>query len=120
MTPRLRHLGVAALVAAGACTQSFDATSLGVPATMASVPGDTTQGTAFRTTAHTVHGLFGLVPISQANLRKALSRQLVGGQGISNLKIKTKSRWLDVLVTGITLGLIVPRTVIYEGTITGR
>ena len=97
MTPRLRHLGVAALLAAGACTQTFDATSLGVPATMAAAPG-----------------------ISQANLRKALSRQLVGGQGISNLKIKTKSRWLDVLVTGITLGLIVPRTVIYEGTITGR
>jgi hypothetical protein len=120
VTPRLRHLGLAALLAAGACTQTFDATSLGVPATMAAVPGDTAQGTAFRTTAHTVHGLFGLVPISQANLRKALSRQLVGGQGISNLKIKTKSRWLDVLVTGLTLGLIVPRTVIYEGTIIGR
>lgn len=120
MTPRLRHLGLAALFAAGACTQTFDATSLGVPATMAAVPGDTTQGTAFRTTAHTVHGLFGLVPISQANLRKALSRQLVGGQGISNLKIKTKSRWMDVLVTGLTLGLVVPRTVIYEGTIIGR
>lgn len=113
-------LALAALLATTACTQTFDATSLGVPATMAPLPGDTTQGTPFRSTAHTMHGFFGLLTISQANLRKALSRQLVGGQGISNLKIKTKSRWTDVLVTGLTLGLLVPRTVIYEGTITGR
>lgn len=116
----LRHLGLAALLVTGACSQTFDATTLGVPATMAALPGDTTSGTAFRTTAHTVHGFFGLLPISQANLRKSLSRQLVGGQGISNLKIKTKSRWIDVLVTGLTLGLVVPKTVIYEGIITGR
>lgn len=120
MRSPLCGLALAGLLATAACTQIFDATSLGVPATMAALPGDTTQGTPFRTTAHTVHGLFGLLPISQANLRKALARQLVGGQGISNLKIKTKSRWIDVLVTGLTLGLVVPRTVIYEGTITGR
>ena len=120
MMRTLRTLALLAALATAGCTQTFDATSLGVPATMAALPGDTTQGTAFRTTAHTVHGLFGLLPISQANVRKALSRQLVGGQGISNLKIKTKSRWMDVLVTGLTLGLVVPRTVIYEGKITGR
>ena len=115
---RLRLL--AALLGSGACTQTFDATSLGVPATMAVAPGDTTQGTPFRSTAHTVHGLFGLVTVSQANLRKSLARQLVGGEGISNLKIRTKSGWLDVLVTGLTLGLIVPKTVVYTGVITGR
>lgn len=111
---------LAVVLGAGACTQTFDATSLGVPATMAVAPGDTTQGTPFRSTAHTVHGLFGLVTVSQANLRKSLARQLVGGEGISNLKIRTKSGWLDVLVTGLTLGLIVPRTVVYSGVITGR
>lgn len=115
------RLGLLAVVlGGGACTQTFDATSLGVPATMAMAPGDTTQGTPFRSTAHTVHGLFGLVTVSQANLRKSLARQLVGGEGISNLKIRTKSGWLDVLVTGLTLGLIVPRTVTYTGVITGR
>lgn len=108
------------LLLTGACAQTFDATTLGVPATMAAAPGDPTQGTAFRTTSHTVHAIFGLLPVSQANLRKSLSRQLVGGAGISNLKIKTKSRWTDVLVTALTLGLVVPKTVIYEGIITGR
>ncbi|HSE53107.1 MAG TPA: hypothetical protein VLB00_13020 [Gemmatimonadales bacterium] len=117
---RFRLWLVAVALGTGACTQTFDATSLGVPATMAMAPGDTTRGTPFRSTAHTVHGLFGLVTVSQANLRKSLARQLVGGEGISNLKIRTKSGWLDVLVTGITLGLIVPRTVVYTGVITGR
>ena len=117
---RIRLRLLAFVLGAGACTQTFDATSLGVPATMAVAPGDTTQGTPFRSTAHTVHGLFGLVTVRQANLRKSLARQLVGGEGISNLKIRTKSGWLDVLVTGLTLGLIVPRTVTYTGVITGR
>jgi hypothetical protein len=120
VTRRFRPWLLAALVGSGACTQTFDATSLGVPATMAVAPGDTTQGTPFRSTSHTVHGLFGLVTVSQANLRKSLARQLVGGEGISNLKIRTKSGWLDVLVTGLTLGLVVPRTVVYTGVITGR
>jgi hypothetical protein len=111
---------VVALLGTAGCAQSFDATSLGVPATMSAAPGETPEGTPFRTTAHSVHGIFGLVTLSQANLQKALARQLVGGQGITNLKIKTKSRWLDVLVTGLTLGLVVPRTVVFEGVVTGR
>lgn len=109
-----------ALLAGAGCAQSFDATSLGVPATMAGPSGEAAQGTPFRTSAHSVHGIFGLVSISQASLQKALARQLVGGQGVTNLKIKTKSGWLDVLITGLTLGLIVPRTVVFEGVVTGR
>ena len=120
MTGGFRRIGLLALLSMAACAQSFDATSLGVPATMAAPPGEAVEGTPFKTTAHSVHGIFGLVSISQANLQKALARQLVGGQGITNLKIRTKSRWLDVLVTGLTLGLIVPRTVIFEGVVTGR
>jgi hypothetical protein len=108
------------LAGAGACTQTFDATTLGVPATMAAGAGEPVQGQPFKASSHTVHAFFGLLPVSQANLRKSLSSQLVGGQGIANLKIRTKSRWIDVLVTGLTLGLIVPRTVTYEGVITGR
>ncbi|HEX7024104.1 MAG TPA: hypothetical protein VF187_04720 [Gemmatimonadales bacterium] len=108
------------LAGSSACAQTFDATTLGVPATMAAPAGEAVQGVPFKTTAHTVHAFFGLVPVGQASLQKALARQLVGGEGIANLRIRTKSRWLDVLVTGLTLGLIVPRTVIYEGVITGR
>ena len=50
----------------------------------------------------------------------ALARQLVGGQEVAQLKIHTRSRFFDLLVTGITLGMIVPRSVTYEGVIIGR
>lgn len=113
-------LALALLLPVVGCTQTFDSTTLGVPVTMAGAPGDAVAGTPFKVNAHTVHVLFGLVPVSQANLQKALARQLVGGQGIAQLRIKTKSRWSDLLFTALTLGLMAPRTVTYEGIITGR
>ena len=110
----------ALLFGSSACVQTFDSTTLGVPVTMAAATGEVPAGAPFKTRTHTVHGLFGLITVSQANLQKALARQLVGGQQIAQLKIKTKSRWTDVLFTVLTAGLLVPRTVIYEGVIIGR
>lgn len=116
----LRSLIPLLLLAGTGCTQVFDATSLGVPVTMAAPPADVSPGKPFKMTAHTVHGLFGLVTLSQASLRKGLATQLVGGEQVAGLKIRTKSRWFDVVITGLTLGLIVPRTVTYEGIVVGR
>lgn len=120
MRSSLRTLAPLLLLAAASCTQVFDATTLGVPVTMAAAPGDVPPGKPFKMTAHTVHGLFGLVTISQASLRKGLSTQLVGADQVANLKIRSKSRWFDVIVTGLTLGLVVPRTVTFEGVVIGR
>ena len=117
-----RGLALAALLTlcGSGCIQTFDSTTLGVPVTMAAAPGEAVQGTPFKAQSHTVHAFFGLVALSQANLQKALARQLVGGQQVAQLKIKVKSRWTDILVTGLTLGLLAPRTVTYEGVIIGR
>ena len=120
---KIRRIGLPAFVAAVAltgCAQSFDATGLGVPATMASAAGEAAVGQPFRVSAHTVHAFWGLVPLGKARLDKALASQLVGGKGVAQLKIKTKSRWTDLLFTGLTLGVIAPKTVIYEGVIIGR
>jgi hypothetical protein len=115
-----RLAAVASSLLLGGCAQTFDATTLGVPATMAEAAGENPEGQHFRTSAHTVHAFWGLVPLSQPNLQKALSRQLVGGREITNLRITSKSGLLDLLITGLTLGLIAPRTVIYEGVVIGR
>ena len=112
-------LGVAALFASG-CAQTFDATTLGVPAALAAPAGEAPTGQAFRVSTHSVHGLFGLVTLGRPSMEKALAGQLVGGKAVANLKITTKSRWSDLLFTGLTLGLIAPKTVIYEGIIVGR
>lgn len=107
---------VLATLGAG-CSLNLDGTNLGVPVTMASVAGTPVQGTHFKTDSHPVWGLWGLFSVSSPNLQKVLNRQLVGAAGVADLKIKVRSRWSDVLVTVLTGGLVVPRTVTFEGVI---
>jgi hypothetical protein len=100
------------------CAETFDATTLGVPATLAAPAGQPPRGARFRVTSRAVYGLWGLATIKQPSLRKALAAQLAGGSGIANVKIKVRSRWSDVLITALTAGLIVPRAVTFEGVVT--
>ena len=99
----------------GGCAETFDATTLGVPVTLASPAGQQPEGARFRVTSHALYGFWGLARIKDPSLRKALAAQLAGGSGVADLKIKVRSRWTDVLVTALTGGLIVPRAVTYEG-----
>ncbi|MGE0440082.1 MAG: hypothetical protein AB7S39_06285 [Gemmatimonadales bacterium] len=117
---RLPAIGALLALLATGCAQTFDATNLGVPATLASAAGETPVGQAFAVKTHTVHAFWGLVPLKKARLDRALANQLVGGKAVANLTIKTKSRWSDILLTGLTLGLIAPKTVVYEGIVVGR
>lgn len=112
-----RTLLLLALAGATGCAQTFDATTLGVPVTMGSAAGTPAQGAAFRTNGHALYAFFGLIHLSSPNLQKALNRQLIGGAGVADLRIKARSRWSDVLLTVLTAGLIVPRTVTYQGVI---
>ena len=118
MTVRLVALVLVALLVSG-CRHSFDATRLGVPVTMASEAGSPPEGEAFKVNGTVVHGLLGLFTITQPSLDKVLARQLVGGKAVSNLRIRVRSRWTDLLVTGLTLGLVIPRTVTFDGVVTG-
>jgi hypothetical protein len=110
-------LVIAALLLAG-CAQTFDATQLGVPATMAAPAGQAVTGPSFRVTSHSVFGFWGLLSLRKPSLERALASQLIGGKGVANVKIKVRSRWSDVLFTVLTAGLLVPRSVTFEGTIT--
>jgi hypothetical protein len=105
------------LVLAG-CAETFDATTLGVPATLSAPAGQPSQGERFAVTSHAVYGFWGILRYKQPSLRKALAAQLAGGGAISNVRIKVRSRWSDVLITGLTLGLVVPRSVTFEGVVT--
>jgi hypothetical protein len=87
---------------------------------MASTAGEVPAGQAFTIKTHTIHAFWGLLPLRKASLDRALASQLVGAKEIAQLKIKTKSRWTDLLFTGLTLGIIAPKTVIYEGVAVGR
>lgn len=111
--------GVALIALLGGCAQTFDASRMGVPVTLATPVGQQVEGTRFRVTSRALYAFWGLARIKDASLRKALAAQLAGGTGIANLRIKVRSRWSDVLITALTAGLIVPRAVTYEGVVTG-
>jgi hypothetical protein len=100
------------------CAETFDATTLGVPAALSAPAGQAPEGERFAVTTHAVFGFWGMLRFKEPSLRKALAAQLAGGKGVANVRIRVRSRWGDVLITGLTLGLIVPRSVTFEGVVT--
>ena len=106
------------LVLLSGCAHTFDATTLGVPVTVASPAGQEPQGSRFSVSSKSVFSFWGLLRLKEPSLRKALAAQLAGGSGIADLRIRVRSRWSDVLITGLTLGLVIPRTVTFEGVVT--
>jgi hypothetical protein len=111
---------VALAIAAAGCGFTLDSTHLGVPVSLASRAQQPDSGTAFRVTKHSVYMLAGLVSVAQPDLEDILSGQVATGTRISNLRVKVRSRWSDLLVTGLTLGLVVPRSVTFEGVVVGK
>jgi hypothetical protein len=106
-----------ALASVAGCAETFDAATLGVPVAMATPAGQTPQGGRFQVTSRALYAFWGVARIKEPSLRKALAAQLAGGGGITNLRIKVRSRWSDVLVTALTAGLLVPRAVTFEGVV---
>ena len=114
---RWRSLLPALVLLAVGCANTFDATKLGVPATLSSSAAKPAAGTPFSVTSRAVYGLWGLVKFSEPSLRKALAAQLAGATEIADVRIKVRSKFTDLLVTGLTLGLVVPRAVTVEGVV---
>jgi len=111
---RTTALAVALLATAG-CAQSFDAATLGVPATLATANAGIPAGTAFNVRAKALWAAWGLLPVSQPDLRKVLAAELVGGRSIANIRIHTHTSVLDGIISLGTVGLLVPRSVSYQG-----
>ena len=111
--------GLAALaLALGGCALTFDATQLGVPTALAeSGQSPVSQGAPFRITKHPVFVLWGLAGASRPNAEDVLAGQVGTGSRITNLRIKVRSRWPDLLITALTAGVISPRSVTFEGVI---
>jgi hypothetical protein len=118
--PSWRSLLPALVLLAAGCANTFDATRLGVPVTLASSASAPVEGTSFKVTGRAVYGLWGVVRFSEPSLRKALAAQLVGGKEIANVRIRVRSKFSDLLITGLTLGLVVPRAVTFEGVVVER
>jgi hypothetical protein len=116
--PAFRTRAAAVLTATlvlSACAHTFDARTLGANVSLASAPGAEPCGTRFRRSQKAVFLIWGLIPASRPSLQNALAGQVTGRAEIRHLRIRVRSRFTDLLFTGITVGLIVPRTVTFEG-----
>jgi hypothetical protein len=111
---------LALALAVSACALTLDSTHLGVPVSLAGATPSPGAGTPFRVTKHPVYLFAGLVPVSQPNLEDVLAGQVGTGAQITNLRIKVRSRWSDLLVTALTLGVVVPRSVTFEGVVVSK
>ncbi len=117
---RLRRLIAVLAVAVcvggvGGCALSFDAGTLGVRVTMSEPAGQPPQGTEFRVDRKAVFFLFGLFRASSPSLENAVGGQLLDADEIQNLEIKVRSRFTDILVSVLTAGLVIPRSVTFHG-----
>ncbi len=108
-----------ALASAG-CALTIDSTHLGVPATLAESAQTPPQGTAFTVTRHPIYLFFGLISVSQPKIEDVLAGQVGAGTGVANLRVRATSHWTDLLIAGLTLGVVVPRSVTYQGVVTGH
>lgn len=116
---RAVYLTIATLALTG-CAMTFDAGTLGANVTMAAPPGGAACTAQFRRSQKAVYVLWGLLPASGPSLQRALGGQITGTQSVANLKVHVRSRFTDLLVTAVTLGLVTPRSVTFEGCILGQ
>ena len=68
-------------------------------------------------TTHAVYGLWGLAQLKNPSVEKILAGQLVGNNTLADVRIRIRSRWSDLLISALTLGLVVPRSVTVEGVV---
>jgi LytS/YehU family sensor histidine kinase len=100
------------------CAMSYSARSLGVPVTMAGAVGEPVAGDTFTVTTRGMHLFWGAVTARQPSLQNVLAGQLGTGGGVRNLTIRSRKRWSDLLVTALTVGVLSPTSVTFEGVVT--
>jgi hypothetical protein len=120
----IRSIARAGLIAlaltVSGCALTFDSTDLGVPTSLAEPAASPVQGTPFSVTKHPVFLLWGALPVSRPNAEDVLAGQVGTASRIANLRIKVRSRWSDLLITALSFGVIVPRSVTFEGVVVPR
>jgi hypothetical protein len=108
-------LGLGLILLASGCATTIDATTL---ATLSSTAGQRPAGERFTIGTHAVFGLWGLATLKKPAVDKILASQVGGKSGLADVRVRIRSSWSDVLITVLTAGIVVPRTVTIEGVAT--
>lgn len=109
----------ALLLGTGGCATTYDATHLGVPVALADAAQAPAAGTPFTVTKHPVFVMWGLLDSGQPNLDDLLTCQVGTGTSLAQVRIRSRMRWSDLLVTVLSAGFLSPRSVTVDGVIVG-
>jgi len=104
-------------LAGTACAMQYDTRTLGVPVTMTPPTTPTAAADTFSVTVRAVHLFWGLAPVKEPALQPVLAGQLGTGGAVANLSIRSRKTWSDLIATVITLGVISPTSVTYQGVV---
>ena len=115
-----RAAPLALICAAAGCSYTLDATRLGVPTTLAESATAPPAGTPFKVDRLQLYLFWGAIVGNNPNLEDVLAGQVGTGASLANVRVRVRSTLTDVLITGLTLGVIVPRTMTVEGVIVSR
>ena len=99
------------------CSLTFDAATLGVKASVSEPAGPAPEGARFEVSKKAVFLFFGILRVSTPSLENVLAGQLVDGREVQDLSVQVRSKFADILVTALTLGIVVPRSVTYKGVV---
>lgn len=100
---------------AGGCAVSFDSGTLGIKVSMSEPAGSPPQGEEFEVTKKAVFLFFGILRASNPSLENVVAGQLLDATEVQDLDIRVRSRFTDLLVTFLTGGLVIPRSVTFHG-----
>lgn len=112
-----RLLLLSTVIVASGCAMTFDARTLGVRTSVAAPPDSAPQGEQFRVSRKAVFLLWGIAPAAMPSLERTLAGQATSDAQIANLRVTTKSSFWDVFFTVLTVGVVVPRSVTFEGVV---
>ena len=105
-------------LAVSGCALTFDSSALGLPVSLAeAAQNPPPSGDAFKITRHPIFLAWGVFTVGAPNLEDVLAGQVGTGTRVTNLRIRMRLRWSDLLLTVLTLGIVSPRSVTMEGVV---
>ena len=114
-------LGASLMVLPGCYAMDIDATALQPQVYMSVTSADARPDVVsdFETELTASWALFGLLKLSDPNVRDALEREIVraNGSGVTGLEIKTQQTVIDAVLTALTFNLYGQRTTIISGSV---
>lgn len=106
---------LAVIIAVAGCATLPMESNLKKPVSMTTIENNPTRTKEFFAEGRAIWLFWGLIDLSLPAFDEVIGPEIADHAGVQNLKITTQSTFIDVVVTGLTDGIVTMRTVTIEG-----